>query len=117
MANDKKSIITKWMDYCMICGHPTEEVHHALYGSKHKLADEDHLLMPLCREHHNFTKKSVHMNPEMKILSQQLAQLAWERKYLADKLAADDNLGHQSADDWMDEAREAFRRRYGESYL
>lgn len=46
-----------------------------------------------------------------------IRQLAWERKYLADKLASDENLGHQSSEDWMDEAREAFRNRYGESWL
>lgn len=113
----RKSIITKWMDYCMICASPNVEVHHGLYGSKHKLADEDSLLMPLCPNHHNSSKKSVHHDKEMKILSQQISQLAWERKYLADKLASDENLGHQSSDDWMDEAREAFRQRYGESWL
>jgi len=112
----KKSIITKWMDYCMICSKPVEEIHHALYGSKHKLADEDLLLMPLCREHHNFSKKSVHMNPEMKILSQQLAEACWERYYLAEKLT-ESNLGHQSADDWVEEARNAFKTRYGEYYM
>lgn len=34
-----------------------------------------------------------------------------------DKARSHKNLGHQSSDDWMDEAREAFRTRYGESWL
>ena len=112
-----KSIITKFMNNCMICANPTVEYHHGLYGSKHKLADGDLIIMPLCPKHHNSSNMSVHMNLEMKVLSQQVSQLAWERKYMADKLAECEELGHQSAEDWMDEAREAFRKRYGESYL
>ncbi len=114
---EKSSIITKFMQYCMICGKPNVEIHHGLFGNKHKLADEDKLLMPLCPAHHNSSNMSVHMNMEMKILSQQVSQLSWERKYLADKLAEDSVQGHQSSEDWMIEAREAFRRRYGESFL
>lgn len=128
MADRPKSIITKFMDYCMICGRPTEEVHHGFWGNKHKLADQDHVLLPLCSYHHNsmnlyevrrkpVVNMSVHHCEEMKVLSQQLSQLAWERHYLAEKLAEFDDHGHQSADDWMDEAREAFRKRYSESYL
>lgn len=112
----------------MICGRPNPDLHHALYGNKHKLADEDHLLMPLCQYHHNsmntyevkrkpVVNMSVHHCEEMKLLSQQLSQLAWERWYLAQQLESCTEFGHQSADDWMDEAREAFRTRYGESYL
>lgn len=124
----KKSIITKWMDNCMICGRPNPDIHHGLYGNKHQLADQDGILMPLCQYHHNslntyevkrkpVVNMSVHQNEEMKVLSQQLSQLAWERWYLAQKLAEFETQGHQSVDDWMDEAREAFRVRYGESYL
>ena len=117
---EKQSIITKFMKNCMICGKPNVEIHHGLYGTaKHKLADEDKLLMPLCSPHHNSSNKSVHMDYEMKILSKQVSQLAWERKYLADKLMeiADGSIGYQNSEDWLDEAREAFRKRYGESYL
>lgn len=114
---EKYSIITKFMRNCLICGKPTVEIHHGLYGNKHKLADEDHVLMPLCPPHHNSSKKSIHQDTEMIILGKQVSQLAWERKYLADKLAECEELGHQCADDWMDEARESFRKRYGESYL
>ena len=126
--SEPKSIVTKWLNYCMLCGRPNPDLHHGLWGSKHKLADQDHILLPLCQYHHNslnlyevkrkpVTNMSVHHCEEMKILSQQLSQLAYERYYLAQKLAENQILGHQSADDWMDEAREAFRKRYGESYL
>ena len=128
MSTEPKSIITKWMNYCMICGRPNPDIHHGLYGNKHQLAEKDHLLMPLCQYHHNsmntyevkrkpVVNMSVHQNEEMKVLSQQISQLAWEKWYLAQRLAEFETQGHQSVDDWMDEAREAFRKRYGESYL
>lgn len=125
---EPKSIITKWMQYCMICGKPTEEIHHALWGNKHNLADQDHLLMPLCSYHHNsmnlyevkrkpVTNMSVHHCEEMKALSQMLAQVCWQRQYLAEKLSECDELEHQSAEDWIEESANAFKNRYGEYYL
>lgn len=111
-----KTILTKYPDYCLVCGKPAEK-HHIFKGNKQrKLADSDLLIMPLCYEHHR-GNMSVHMKKEMNVLCEMCGQLAWERKYLADKLASDEKLGHQSAEDWMDEAREAFRQRYGESWL
>lgn len=117
MANEPKSIITKWMDYCMVCGKPREHVHHALYNvGKRKLADQDKLLMPLCAYHHEDSKNGVHNNAGMKAFSQALAEAIWERQYLANKLAEGDT-GHQSAEDWIEEARDAFKSRYSEFYL
>lgn len=126
MNNEPKSIITKWTQYCLICGRPNPDIHHALYGNKHKLADEDHLLMPLCQYHHNsmntyevkrkpVVNMSVHHCDEMKSLSQMLAEACWERQYLADKLAEKD--GTVVADEWVEKARNAFKDRYGEFYL
>lgn len=115
---DKESIITKWMQYCLVCGHPTEHVHHALYNvGKRKLADEDKLLIPLCRYHHQDSKNGVHFNAGMKVFSQALAQACWERNYLAEKLASDEDVGHQSAEDWLKESADAFKARYGEFYM
>lgn len=122
MGEKPVSIMTKWTNYCMICGNPTVEMHHALYGSKHKQADEDHLLMSLCPNHHNSSKMSVHMNPEMKALSQMLAQVCWERQKLAqwytevaNELVKDDNP--ITIDAVLEKSREAFFDRYGEYYL
>ena len=126
--SEPRSIVTKWMQYCLICGRPNPDIHHGLWGNKRQLADQDKILIPLCQYHHNsmntyevkrkpVVNMSVHQNDEMKVLSQQLSQLAWERWYLAQKLEGCEELGHQAADDWMDEAREAFRKRYGESFL
>lgn len=114
-----KSIVTKYLNQCLICQNLNVEIHHALYGNKHKLADKDKLLMPLCPSHHNSSKMSVHMNKEMKVLSQCLAQACWERHYLAQKLANinKDEINDQTVDDWLEEARDAFFKRYGEYYL
>lgn len=115
---EPRSIITKWMDYCMICGKPREHLHHALFNiGKRKLADKDLLLMPLCQFHHQDSKSGVHFNKEMKVLSQQLAEACWERQYLAEKLASNEKLGHQSTEDWLRESSNAFKNRYGEFYL
>ena len=115
---EPKSIITKWMQYCMVCGKPREHVHHALYNTgKRKLADSDLLLMPLCMYHHEDSKNGVHNNAGMKAFSQALAQACWQRQYLAEKLSECDELGHQSAEDWIEESANAFKNRYGEYYL
>ena len=115
-----KSIVTKYEQFCLICGSPTTERHHLLMGNKHRhLAEDDGLVCGLCPKHHNSSNMSVHMNKEMKALSQQIAQLAWEKDYLAKKLANvnKDGLDEQSVEEWYSEAREAFRSRYGESFL
>lgn len=109
-----KSIVTEYTDYCMICGKPREEMHHMLYGSgKHKLADKDKLLMPLCGDHHNSSNMSIHHNKEMKALSQMLAQAIWERNWIANHCNSD----YHTAESDLKDAREAFMKRYGENYL
>jgi hypothetical protein len=69
--------------------------------------------MPLCPEHHT-GNMSVHKKKELNILVEIIGQLAWEREYLINRqiLPFDD-----SHDEISDEAREAFRTRYGRSYL
>lgn len=117
-----KSIVTKYENFSAFSGTPTTTRHHLLFGRGiRSLAEKDGVWIPLLDSEHdmssNGVKFQVHDNPAAEKLSKIAGQLAWERKYLADKLASDENLGHQSAEDWMDEAREAFRARYGESYL
>lgn len=117
-----KSIVTKFTDFSAFTGVPTTTRHHLLFGRGiRNLAEQDGVWIPLLDEEHNASSKGVkfqvHDNPAAEKLSKIAGQLAWERKYLADRLASDENLGHQSSDDWMDEAREAFRTRYGESWL
>ena len=102
-------MITKYNDYCLICGTPAEH-HHIFKGVKQrKLSDEDGLIIPLCKEHHT-GNMSVHNKKELNILVEILGQLAWERDYAI-------NQTQLPFDDLSEEVREAFRHRYGRSYL
>lgn len=110
-----KSIITNYENYCIICNSPTVEKHHFLGGtSKRQIADVDGVFAPVCPAHHNSSKMSVHQNKEMKVLSQQVGQLAWERHELAKLLA---NALEKSVDELEVTIRVQFINRYGKSYL
>ena len=97
-------MITEYNDYCIICGKPRTDMHHVFKGHKQRhLADEDELLLPLCREHHE-GNMSVHNKKEFNVLAEIIGQLAYEKKKCAE--------GYGEA-----AARESFRIRYGRSYL
>ena len=85
------SIITEYTEFCLLCGTPTTDTHHCLSGSDRKHADEDGLVIPLCRVCHRF----VHDNPKALVMSKIIGQLAYEREH----------------------TREEFRARYRHSYL
>lgn len=73
-----KSIITEYKDFCLLCGTPTnEDVHHCLSGSDRKHADEDGLVIPLCRSCHSF----IHKHPQALVMSKIIGQLAYEREH------------------------------------
>lgn len=108
----KDSIVInmKYADYDIIDGKPNVERHHLLFGgANRKLSDEDGLWVPLTHEHHQ-GNMSVHHNKEMKVLSEIIAQLAWEKHYIVEQRGL-------PFEDVEEEAREAFRNRYGKSYL
>lgn len=90
---------------CAICGKPMAETHHVIYGtSQRRLADEDGLTMPLCRDCH----KAIHYNGELGELSKMFGQLMYEYWWMAD---------FGDADTLMKQARGSFVERYGRSYL
>ena len=94
-------MITKYSDFCIICGKPRTDVHHLVFGNaKRRLADIDELTMPLCRDCH----EKMHNVKEMQVMSHIVGQLYYERTKCAVGLTPD-------------EAREDFRARYGVSYL
>lgn len=100
-----KSILTKYTNTCIICGaQQTIHQHHLIFGSDRKKADEDGLIVPLCAYHHDFSPNSVHLNREMAAMSKIIGELAWEREYCS--------KGHT-----VEEAKEAFMKRYGKAYL
>lgn len=80
-------------EFCIVCGSPNIECHHAIMGSgRRKVADKYGLTVPLCRKHHEM----VHQGCSLKSDLQELAQMYYE-----------DNIG----------SREDFRRDFGRSYL
>lgn len=104
----RESIITDYMEYCMICGKPCEERHHGIPGTANRcISDQYKIILPLCREHHNSSKMSVHHNREMEVLSKQLSQLAFEKEYYRKMLYDGED----------DPAREVFRAKFGKSFL
>ena len=102
-----KGIITKYNEYCMLCGKPTTTQHHFLFGrGERQLADEDGIKGPVCDDCHNIGEliKRIHGNIAAEKLSKRVGQLAWEKHAVAEGMTED-------------EAREAFRKRYKRSYL
>ncbi|MBR3645700.1 MAG: hypothetical protein IKN54_04715 [Lachnospiraceae bacterium] len=123
-----KSSLTKYMDYCLICGKPRQATHHILSGiANRKLSDNDRITMPLCYEHHT-GKRGIHTIREFEVLAKIIGQLAWEKNRIATELSKYKALENPTGKDWnknmpifyeqiCDEAREAFRQRYGKSLL
>ncbi len=72
------SIITSVTEYCIMCCKPTTDIHHLCFGrSERRLADEDGLTIPVCRECHSM----IHNDARLGHLSKILGQIAWEGKY------------------------------------
>lgn len=110
-----KSIITKFDKISAFSGLPAECKHHLIFGTGlRELADADGLWIPLLNREHNLssngTLHQIHGNPAAEKLSKMLGQMAWEKKYIIDKY----ELPFEDIDE---EAREAFRDRYGQSWL
>ena len=119
-----KSMVTNYEKNSVFSGTPTTTKHHLLFGTAMRsLADQDGLWIPVLDREHNMSSKGtinqIHGNPAAENLSKIAGQLAFERIVLAKKLANanKDGLEIKSAEEWMDEAREVFRTRYGRSYL
>lgn len=117
----KKSIVTEYEQYSAFSGHPSEAIHHLIYGrggALRKLADEDGLTIGLLHSEHNMsshgTIHQIHGNPAAEHLSKMAGQLAWEKNFYR---KAYNNIVSGEEEDTDDVAREAFRKRYGESFL
>ena len=109
------SIITRFDKISTFSGLPAECEHHCIFGGAlRKLADEDRLVIYLTNAEHNMSSKGtiyqIHGNPAAEKLSKMLGQVAWEKHWIAEKYSL-------PFTDIEAEAREAFRERYGQSYL
>lgn len=116
---DRHSILTDYEDISVFSGSPAQCIHHLIRGrGLRELADADGLYIPLTNSEHNMSSNGktyqIHDNAVAEKLSKMLGQKAWEENYLADKLA---KITEETNEEWRAEAREAFRRRYGQCYL
>jgi Zn-finger protein len=94
-------MITKYEQYCALCGSPATDTHHLVEGRGYKqLADADGLYIRVCRTCH----AKIHATPVAMRLSQIVGQLEFEKQRVAEGSEVDD-------------AREQFRRRYNKSFL
>lgn len=101
----KTSIITEYMTISILSGKPKECVHHCINGnSLRRLADEDGLVIPLTNTEHDLIHR------EGMGLSRIIGQLAWEREFYREICMKCGVLDENPA-------KEAFRKRYGISYL
>lgn len=103
----KEGIVTRYNSNCLFCGRPVEATHHLIGGtSKRKQSDQDGLTIPCCNDCHNMGElpRRIHGNPMAEVMSKMIGQLAWEKRAVSEGQTEE-------------EARESFRKRYGESYL
>lgn len=90
-----KSILHRKDGTCFLCeilhnndGHYSNvEEHHVMFGTGQRHKSEHYgLKIYLCNEHHNQTgKESVHNNRDIRLLTCEIAQRAFEAKYGHDK--------------------------------
>ena len=126
----KDSIIInmRYSDYDCLTGQPNVERHHVLMGQMRSKADEDGLWIPLTKQHHTEGSKpqpgvrcDIHHCELLRVMSQMLAQTAWEKEYITERLhdilEKHEEVFHGDIYTAEKEAREAFTRRYGRSYL
>lgn len=95
-----KSIITNDLMHCFVCGAGYNlHLHHTMFGSNRKKADEDGLIVPLCLHHHTGSNEAVHGKDGKKLDSylKKISEEAWLIYY--------------------DKKKEDFIERYGRNYL
>ena len=98
---NKESIITDWMEFCVICGAKTENIHHAIPGTANRAkADKYGLVMPLCVRCHD----DIHRNPKMTTMRKIIGQLAYEKEAAIDYCVTDNKelLKQTIRDDFME---------------
>ena len=94
-------MITKYTEYCLLCGKPKEDIHHLVFGNGlRRLADRWSIYIPICRTCH----EAIHKDIAAQKLSKICGQLLFEKEAI---------LRGESEDD----AREHFRQIFGRSYL
>ena len=106
------------MEYCAVCGRPSECTHHLIGGfGKRDISEAYDLKIRLCNEHHNMAVKPesrIHGNPMAEKLSKMLGQMQFERDFLARKMFVSDGYIPEEV---LHEARTEFIEIFSRSYL
>lgn len=112
-----KSIITEDLRHCILSGCPDPCIHHVFGASNRRRSDEDGLVVPLDPKLHNEGGKpelgercDVHHCKKMAKLMHIIGQQSWMMEYIIEQRGL-------PFEDIKEEAREAFRERYGRSML
>lgn len=112
-----KGIVTEYSEICIFCGRQSEAEHHLIFGTAgRELSEKDGLKIPVCNNCHNMGQKlcRIHENPMAERLSKMLGQAIWEKEWILANGPYDAKSDSQQE---SKKAREAFRKRYGRSYL
>lgn len=112
-----KGIVTEYPEICIFCGRQAEAEHHLIFGTAgRELSEKDGLKIPVCNNCHNMGQKlcRIHENPMAERLSKMLGQAIWEKEWI---LANGSYVEMPNTQQESKKAREAFRKRYGRSYL
>lgn len=80
MAKKMKSIITKDMEHCFICGACDPQIHHIFNGSNKRKSEKYGLIMPLCMNHHT-GDEGVHTIPYKMKETKEFGQRMFELYY------------------------------------
>ena len=117
-----KSIVTNYENISVFSGTPTTTRHHCVFGRGiRNLAEKDGVWIPVTDAEHNMspngTINQIHGNPAAEKLSKIAGQLAWERAWIISQAALPFESEDEAYDRLSRECREAFRKRYGQSFL
>ena len=119
-------IVTEYKQNCFICGRPAEAEHHLVFGNAgRELSEKDGLKVPVCNVCHNMGEniRRIHGNPIAERMSKIIGQIAWEKEYALQKADEFARIIDESREKGEVKqiiykgSREAFRKRYGCSYL
>lgn len=95
------------IELCIFCTKQATHRHHLIFGNGLRpIAEDDSIYIPICEYHHTLAPRvneRIHDNVMAEKLSKMLGQVIWEKKAVAAGMDED-------------EAREAFRKRYGKCY-
>lgn len=80
MAKKLKSIITKDLEHCYLCGAPDPQIHHIFNGAMKRKSEKYGLIMPLCMRHHT-GDEGVHTIPGRMTETKEFGQRMFELYY------------------------------------